>query len=98
MKINKTRNLLALSTLLVVACNDANYKPTTVDQNFGMAYRQVTQAQILNPKAAQNPPLDPPKHMDGYAGANTIDAFRDGFSAIEETQAISISVGEDGSN
>ena len=98
MKINKTRNLLALSTLLVVACNDANYKPTTVDQNFGMAYRQVTQAQILNPEAAQNPPLDPPKHMDGYAGANTIDAFRDGFSAIEETETLSISVGADGSS
>ncbi len=82
--------------LLLSACNDGNYKPNTVDQHFGLAYKQVTQAQILNPEAAQNPPLDPSKTMDGYAGQNTIDAFREGYSTVEDTQNISINVGGGG--
>jgi len=98
MKTLKYRNLFALSALLLTACNDANYKPTTVDENFGMAYKQVTQAQILNPEAAQNPPLNPPKRLDGYAGANTMDAYREGFSNVEETQAVEISVGGNSSS
>jgi hypothetical protein len=82
--------------LLLTACNDGNYKPNTVDQHFGLAYKQVTQAQILNPQAAQNPPLDPPKKMDGYAGQNTIDTFREGYSNVEETQSININMGGNG--
>lgn len=90
----KKWNLLAISTLLLSACGDANYRPSAVDDNFGKSVNHMLQAQILNPQAAQNPPSEPPKHMDGYAGENTIEALREGFSTIEEPQSIEISVGD----
>ena len=91
-------NLLALSALLLTACNDANYKPIEVDKNFGLAYKQVTRAQILNPDAAQNPPLRPSKQMNGEAGENSIEAYREGFSTVEESQPVEISIGGSSGN
>ena len=93
MKTLKYGNLFALSALLLTACNDANYKPTTVDENFGMAYKQVTQAQILNPDAALNPPLNPPKRLDGMTGEAALGAYREGFASVERTDSVEISIG-----
>jgi len=93
MKTIKYGNFLALLALLLTSCNDANYKPTEVDRNFGLAYKQVTQAQILNPDAAQNPPARPSKQMNGEAGENTLRTYREGFSTIEESQPVEISIG-----
>ena len=90
----KKLNLLAFSTLILTACGDANYKPSNVDANFGKSVKHMVQAQILNPDAAQNPPTEPPKHMDGYAGGNTLDALREGFSTVEKLDSIQISIGE----
>ena len=88
----KKWNLLAFSALILSACGDANYRPSAVDDNFGKSVKHMMQAQILNPQAAQNPPTEPPKHMDGYAGENTIEAFRETFSTIEEVSPIDITV------
>ncbi len=90
----KKLNLLAFSTLILTACGDANYKPSNVDANFGKSVKHMVQAQILNPDAAQNPPTEPPKHMDGYAGVNTLDALREGFSTVEQLDSIEISIGD----
>ena len=98
MKNNKCLNLLAVSALLLTACNDSNYRPTQVDNNFGAAYKQITQAQILNPDAALNPPLDPPKNMDGQAGEATMQSYRDSFSTTQESQSVEISSGGGGSS
>jgi len=96
MKNNKCLNLLAISALLITGCNDSNYRPTQVDNNFGSAYEQVTQAQILNRDAALNPPLNPPKNMDGQAGQATIQSYRDSFSTMQQSQSVEISSGGSG--
>ncbi|MEO1878522.1 MAG: hypothetical protein ABGX40_00980 [Methylococcales bacterium] len=80
-----------LLLLLLTACGNANHRPTQVDNNFGKAMKHMLQAQILNPQAAQNPPLAPPKHMDGEAGGATIKAYRQSFSTLTESQAVETS-------
>lgn len=98
MKTLKYGNLCVLSVLLLTACNDTNYKTSAIDENFGLAYKQVTQAQILNPDAAENPATEAPKDMDGQAGEGVINAFHQGFQTMEQTESISISVGDNNSS
>lgn len=80
---------------LLSACADGNHRPYALDQNFGRLQQQMMQAQIADPQAAQNPPPDSPRKLDGYAGVNTMQGYRDGFGTgiSQPQQGISINIG-----
>jgi hypothetical protein len=91
----KTLPLATLSVAAVIlgACADGRYDPVVFDQNFGTANRSMIQAQIANPQAAQNPPPDSPRIMDGYAGVSNMQAYREGFGQIDISQPVIVNIG-----
>lgn len=80
---------------LLSACADGNHRPYALDKNFGQIQQQMMQAQIADPQAAQNPPPDSPRKMDGYAGTNTMQGYRDGFGQglSQPQQEMTINIG-----
>lgn len=82
--------------LLLFGCADGNWRPYRVDDNFGQSARQLVKAQIADPQAAENPPADSPRKMDGYAGVQTIQGYRDGFGQIAPPQGLTINIGGSG--
>lgn len=89
-----TKFSLALSSavFLVAGCADGNHRPYTLDQNFGKSQAQVVQAQIADPQAAKNPPPDTARRLDGYAGVNIINSYRNGFSQTHGAQSPSVNI------
>lgn len=87
--------IFILTVLLLTACTDTNHKPLALDDNFGRAYRQVMQAQILNPYAAQYPPMAV-KKMEGDIGRNIMETYREGYDRRQRIQPVNINIG--GSN
>ncbi len=86
------------AALLLTACTDSSHKPLALDDNFGRAYRQIKQAQILNPYAAKYPPL-PVRQMEGDVGREVMDGYRKSFDKTEEVQSVNINIGgSSGSN
>ena len=58
--------------LLVGAC-----APTTISPNWGMAYQDARNKQVLNPTAGEQ--LDPVEGQDGKASATAKDVYRKTF-------------------
>jgi hypothetical protein len=84
---------LSVAAVMLGACADGRYDPVVFDQNFGTANRAMIQAQIANPQAAQNPPPDSPRIMDGYAGVSNMQAYREGFGQIDMSQPVIVNIG-----
>lgn len=80
------------TSLLLAACTDTSHKPLALDDNFGRAYRQIKQAQILNPYAAKYPPL-PVRQMEGDVGREVMDGYRKSFRKAEEVKEVNINIG-----
>jgi len=89
----KTILTTLLSGLMLTACADGTYRPYNLDDKFGQVENQMLQAQIADPEAAENPPADSPRKMDGYAGVNTLRSYRDGFGTIVQPQGLTINIG-----
>lgn len=79
--------------LSATGCTAFQNEPVVYDSTFGQSVNQIKQAQILNPEAAHNPPLDPPKKLDGYVGERVIENYRKGISEREETRSVNINLG-----
>lgn len=90
--LSRTLCLIA-GALWLAGCADGNYRPYALDDNYGKAEKHLLNAQIADPKAAKNPPAKAPNKMDGYAGANTINSYRQGFSQISQPQGLTINIG-----
>jgi hypothetical protein len=89
----KTILTAAISVLMLAACADGNYRPYNLDDKFGQSAKQMLNASIADPKAAENPPANSPRKMDGYAGVNTLGTFRSSFNQITQPQGLTINVG-----
>jgi hypothetical protein len=92
MKISTIPALMA-GVLCLAGCADGNYKPYVLDDSFGKSAKQLVKASIADPQAAANPPADSPRKMDGYAGVNTINSYRQGFSQLTQPQGLTINIG-----
>ncbi|MFZ2170081.1 MAG: hypothetical protein WAW61_10640 [Methylococcaceae bacterium] len=92
MKISTIPALVA-GVLWLAGCADGNFRPYVLDDSFGKTAKQMVNASIANPQAAKNPPADSPRKMDGYAGVNTINSYRQTFSQIEQPQGLTINIG-----
>lgn len=84
---------LIAGALLLTACADGKYEPQVLDDSFGQTARHMVKAQIADPQAAENPPADSPRKMDGYAGVNVMRGYRQSFGGEIETQGININIG-----
>jgi len=82
-----------LSGLMLTACADGTYRPYNLDDKFGQVETQMVKAQIADPEAAENPPANSPRKMDGYAGSNALRSYRDGFGTIVQPQGLTINIG-----
>jgi len=86
--------VLMAGTLWLAGCADGNHRPYVLDDSFGKTVNHLVKAQIANPQAAANPPADAPNTMDGYAGVNAINGYREGFSQVaEQPQGLTINIG-----
>ncbi|MGR9086421.1 MAG: hypothetical protein ACU841_05020 [Gammaproteobacteria bacterium] len=95
--MNSKSFLVAGAALIVLsACADGNYRPYRLDDNFGKTQRHMVNAQIADPEAAAHPPADSPRKTDGYAGVNTMRTFRDAFGQENQTQGLTINIGNPG--
>ncbi len=79
--------------LATTACTAFQNEPVVYDSTFGQSVNQIKQAQILNPEAANNPPLDPPKKLDGYIGERAIEQYRKDLGKRESTKSVNINLG-----
>ena len=95
MKISTIPALMAC-TLWLVGCADGNFRPYELDDSFGKTAKQMVKASIADPQAAENPPADSPRKMDGYAGVHTINSYRQSFNQIEQPQGLTINLGGSG--
>lgn len=71
----KTLNLsiaMVGSALFLSACSY-----TTLSPNWGVAYQEMRERQVLNPAAGEN--LDPVEGQDGKINATAMEAYRQGF-------------------
>lgn len=89
----KRYQFVILVTLLLSACADNGYQPIALDSNFGKSVRQLSQAQLLNPKAAAKPSKKVSKKMDGLAGQGVMSTYRTSFGQSEKVQTVNINLG-----
>jgi hypothetical protein len=71
----KTLNLsiaMVGSALLLSACSY-----TSISPNWGVAYQEMREKQVLNPAAGEN--LDPVEGQDGKINATAMEAYRQAF-------------------
>lgn len=94
----KRYQLGILVSLLLSACADNGYEPVVLDGQFGRSVRQVSQAQLLNPQAAANPPKKVPQKLDGLVGQNIMNTYRQSFGQAQPTQPVTINIGNSGGN
>ena len=71
MKLNGILAVMSLG-LVLGAC-----APTTISPNWGAAYRDARNKQVLNPTAGEQ--LDPVEGQDGKASATAMDVYRKTF-------------------
>ncbi len=95
MKISTIPALMA-GVLWLYGCADGNYLPYRLDDSFGKANTNLVKAQTANPQAAANPPADSPRKMDGYAGVQTLDTYRNSFGQDTQPQGLTINIGSGG--
>lgn len=89
----KRDQIIILISLLLSACADNGYKPVVLDSQFGKSVKQVSQAQLLNPKVAANPSQKISKKLDGLAGQNIMNSYRQSFGQTQQVQNVTINVG-----
>jgi hypothetical protein len=92
MKIQIIPALLA-SILWLAGCADGNWRPYRLADSFGKTVDHTVKASISDPQAAAHPPADSPGRLDGYAGVNTINSYRQGFSQLSQPQGLTINIG-----
>ncbi|MDD5460767.1 MAG: hypothetical protein PHG00_03910 [Methylococcales bacterium] len=92
MKI-QTLSILMAGAVWLSGCADGNFRPYRLDDSFGNTARNTVQAQIADPHAAAHPPVDSLRKMDGYAGVQTIQTYRDGFGQNNQPQGLTINIG-----
>lgn len=92
MKIQTIPALIA-GALWLGGCADGNYRADVLNDSFGQSAKQLVNAQIADPQAAANPPADSPRKMDGYAGVNTMNTFRNSFGQDNQPQGLTINIG-----
>jgi hypothetical protein len=88
-----------MATIFLVLCGcgvSKDYSLNRINANMFQVAQQQIKAQLSNPQAAAHPPANSAKEMDGYAGVNTIGAYRNAFSTITKPQAVTINVGSVG--
>lgn len=85
--------VILLVSLLLNACADNGYKPIALDSHFGRSVKQISQAQLLNPKAAANPSQKVSKKLDGLVGQNIMNSYRQGFTQSEKVESVTINLG-----
>ena len=66
--------VLIAALCLTVGC--ASTDATRVESDFGKSVRNMVQSQIYDPKAAQNPRIDPPLTLDGGKSEKTLETYR----------------------
>jgi len=92
--INKTSVLFALLLLLLTACADWNSEPLRLDAQFGTSTREIMHAQILNPNAGTENDNVYPQTLDGQAGEQTMQAYRQNAQNEGEVQPVTINIGK----
>jgi hypothetical protein len=81
------------AALLLTACTWSD--PVRVEQDFGKSVRNMVKAQTYNPEASRNPPVDPPKRLDGTKGNRALETYRgDVARPAEVEQPIRINIGD----
>ena len=91
---NTTGSIMTISLLLLCACGvSKDYTLNHINANMGKVAQQQIKAQLSNPQAAANPPTNTAKMMDGYAGVNTIGAYRSGFGTLATPKSVTVNVG-----
>ena len=82
---------VSVALLLMAGCAT---KQTVSERNFGAAVRQMINAQIYDPKAAQNPDPEPVKVLDGEHASQILEIHRQHVAKPEEIHnEIQINVG-----
>lgn len=92
MKIKPIPALIA-GALWLSGCADGNYRADVLNDSFGQSNNRLVKAQIADPQAAENPPADSPRKMDGYAGVNTMRTYRNAFGQENEIPGLTINIG-----
>jgi len=97
--MNHTGKTLASGSLLALLLTTGcaiTQEPARVDEDFGNSVRNMVDAQIYNPAAAQNPPVNPPLALDGQKGQNALEAYRKDVAKpkkVEEQIQINVGTG-----
>ena len=92
MKIQTIPALMA-GAIWLAGCADGNFRPYRLDDSFGKTVNQTVKASISDPQAAENPPVDSPRKMDGYAGVQTLGTYRNSFGQTNQIQGLTINIG-----
>lgn len=77
-----------LGIVFVCFVGGAGCSPSTLSANWGTAYNQAKQGQILNPEAGNS--QEPVVGIDGHAAATTMDIYRKSFEKSEQDMGQSI--------
>jgi hypothetical protein len=81
------------AALLLTACTWSD--PVRVEQDFGKSVRNMVKAQTYNPEASRNPPVGPPKGLDGTRGNRALETYRGDVAQPEVIdQPIRINIGD----
>ena len=82
--------LVISSPALLAGCET----PSRLDTEFGNSYRNMVAEQIYDPRAAANPPAEPPLVLDGQRASDVIEKYREGDDkGREAVDTLSIRVG-----
>ncbi len=76
----------AISAAVLLAAGCTSNDPVRVEQDFGKSVRQMIDAQIYDPTAAHNPPVDPPTQLDGNKAEAGLGAYREDVPRPEAVQ------------
>jgi type IV pilus biogenesis protein CpaD/CtpE len=92
-KQNPMLTRIFVLSLLVLTAGCTN-NLTRVEQDFGNSVRHMINAQIYDPKAAENPPTQPPTELDGTKGEKVLSTYReDVYKPEKAEQPLRIQIG-----
>ncbi len=76
----KIRNLSCIALIsgliFITGCSTTSTDPVRVEQDYGNSVRNMVQAQILDPEAAENPPEEAPTGLDGRNAEAVLKSYR----------------------
>ncbi|MEJ2114959.1 MAG: hypothetical protein P8X88_02680 [Gammaproteobacteria bacterium] len=76
--------VFTLVSIFVSGCTSTD--PTRVEADYGNSVRNMVEAQIYDPDAANYPPSEPPTTLDGNYAVEVLEAYRDDVSRPEEVR------------